>query len=46
MSTGSSFGWVSRYSMISDRGWDMIVGEEILLILPLSVWTTLPPPVI
>ena len=41
MSTGTSGGWVARYSMISDSGWDMSVGEGILLILPLSVWTTL-----
>ena len=41
MSTGSSDGWVTRYSMISDSGWDMTVGEGILLILPLSEWTTL-----
>ena len=32
MSTGSSGGWVSRHSMISDSGWDMIMGDGIILI--------------
>ena len=37
--TGSSGGWVTRYIMISDSGWDMTVGERILLVLPLSALT-------
>ena len=32
--TCSSGGWVTRYIMINDSEWDMIVGEGILLILP------------